>query len=305
RSTGPEIWEQTGGKIDYFVASVGTGGTISGTGKFLKEKNPDIKVIGADPVGSIIKEYFETKQMTEAKPYKVEGIGEDIIPGTLHFEYIDEVHQVTDKQSFNTARKISREEGIFIGGSSGTAAYVALQVARSLPKDKVVVVIFPDTGERYLSKFYSDEWMQENRFFDFETISLARALAEKSADLPPLISVSPEESIRVALEKMKEFNISQMPVLENGHSVGSIEEGDVMGRVIENNSLIDSPVRELMMESFPVVEHTESIENAKHYLSRKYPAVLAKRNDKLVGFVTKFDLLGFISSEGQGNEICN
>jgi cystathionine beta-synthase len=305
RSTGPEIWEQTGGKIDYFVASVGTGGTISGTGRFLKEKNPDIKVIGADPVGSIIKEYFETKRMTEAKPYKVEGIGEDIIPGTLHFEHIDEVHQVTDKQSFNTARRISREEGIFIGGSSGTAAYVALQVARSLPEDKVVVVIFPDTGERYLSKFYSDEWMQENRFFDFETISLARALAEKSADLPSVISVSPAESIRVALEKMKEFNISQMPVLENGHSVGSIEEGEVMGRVIEDNSLIDSPVGELMMESFPVVEHTESIENAKHYLSRKYPAVLVKQNDELVGFVTKFDLLGFISSEGQGNEICN
>ncbi len=298
RTTGPEIWEQTGGKIDYFVAALGTGGTISGIGKFLKEKNPGVKVIGADPVGSILKAYFETKKMTEAKPYKVEGIGEDFIPGTTHFEYVDEVHQVTDKQSFNTARRISREEGIFVGGSSGTAAFVALNVAQTLPSDKVVVVIFADTGERYLSKFYSDEWMQENRFFDFERISLSHALQAKSGELPSLISVVPEDTVRIALDKMKEFHVSQMPVLQNGKSVGSIEEGEVMGRVIEDNSLIDSTVNELMQDGFPVVEHSESIENAKHYLAHKHPGVLVKEQDKFVGFITKFDLLDFISAEG-------
>ena len=296
RTTGPEIWDQTGGQVDYFVASVGTGGTISGTGKYLKEKNPEIKVIGADPVGSIIKEYFESQKIGVARPYKVEGIGEDIIPGTLHFEYIDEIYQITDKESFNTARRISREEGIFVGGSSGTAACAALKLARTLTEDKVIIVIFPDTGERYLSRFYSDEWMQENRFLDFEKISLSRVLAAKSSRLPAIISVTPNASVRFALEKMKEFNVSQIPVLEDGHSVGSIEEGEIMGQVLENNSLIDGSVLEVMQEGFPVVGHANSIEDAKNYLSRRYAGVLIEESDKIVGFITKSDLLDFISS---------
>ncbi len=296
RTTGPEIWEQTGGKIDYLVASIGTGGTISGTGKFLKEKNPEIKVIGADPLGSIIREYFYTKKMTTATPYKVEGIGEDIIPGTLHFEYIDEIYTVTDKESFNLARRISREEAIFVGGSSGTAACVALKIAKGLPEDKVVVVIFPDTGERYLSKFYSDEWMKENRFFDIEKISLKRVIEVKSSQLPPLVFVSPEDSVRTALGKMKEYNISQLPVIAEDKSVGSVEEGAVIGRVIEDNTLIDGPVKKVMQKSFPVINYTASIEDAKNFLSRQYPAVLVEELGKIVGIITKSDLLEFIAS---------
>ncbi|MFQ5769122.1 MAG: cystathionine beta-synthase [bacterium] len=296
RTTGPEIWEQTSGKIDYFVAGVGTGGTISGTGKFLKEKNPEVKVIGADPVGSIIKEYFETKKMGVAKPYNVEGIGEDIIPGTLHFEYIDEIYQISDKESFNTARKISREEGIFIGGSGGTAACAALKLAKKLPGDKVVVVLLPDTGERYLSKFYSAEWMQENRFFDLEKISLKRVLEVKSNGLPAVIYVAPDDQVRDALAKMKEFNVSQLPVLENNKSIGSVEEGVIMGQVIEDSSLFDSPVKQVMQKSLPIINQKESIEKAKHYLARRYPAVLIEELGKIVGIITKSDLLDFISS---------
>lgn len=295
-TTGPEIWKQTDGKIDYFVAGIGTGGTITGVGKFLKEQNPDIKIIGVDPVGSILKEYFYTKRMSEAKPYKVEGVGEDIIPGTLDFQYIDEVIPVTDKESFNTARRLTREEGIFVGGSCGMAVHAALKKAKNLPENKMVVVLLPDSGYKYLSTFYSDDWMQENRFLDFEKISLRAVLEAKNHAIPSLISASLDESIRSALDKMKEFNIAQLPILENGKPVGSIEESTVMGRILENNSLIDSQVKEVMQESFPIVESQSSIETIKHTLSKKYSAVLVEDSGEIVGIVTKMDLLEFIGS---------
>ncbi|MCP5052469.1 MAG: pyridoxal-phosphate dependent enzyme, partial [bacterium] len=191
------------GKIDYFVAGMGTGGTISGTGKFLKEQNPDIQIVGADPVGSILKEFFHTKTMTEAHPYKVEGVGEDIIPGTINFDYIDQVIRVTDKESFNIARRISREEGIFIGGSCGLAAHAAIKLAKTLPADKTVVVLFPDAGYKYLSTFYSDDWMKENRFFDLEKVSLESIIGIKNKEIPTIISVTGKDTVRTALNKMK------------------------------------------------------------------------------------------------------
>ena len=162
RTTGPEIWRDTAGRVDVFVAGVGTGGTISGTGRYLKEQNPAVRVVGVDPEGSIIKHYFDTKEMTEARPYLVEGIGEDIIPGTCEFEFMDEVITVGDHESLEITRRLSREEGLMVGGSSGSAVAGALAVARDLDADKVVVVLLPDTGERYLSKVHSDEWMAEN-----------------------------------------------------------------------------------------------------------------------------------------------
>ncbi|MGE5342335.1 MAG: PLP-dependent cysteine synthase family protein [Candidatus Omnitrophota bacterium] len=180
QTTGPEIWTQTGGKIDYFVAGIGTGGTITGVGKFLKEQKPDVKIIGADPLGSILKDYFYTRQMVPAHPYKVEGVGEDIIPGTLDFNYIDEVITVTDKESFCTARQITREEGIFVGGSSGMAAHAALKVAENLPADRMVVVLFPDSGQNYLTTFYSDDWLKQNRCFDPEKGCLHTVLRKKN-----------------------------------------------------------------------------------------------------------------------------
>lgn len=295
RSTGPEIWEQTDGKIDTFVAGVGTGGTISGTGKFLKEKNPNIKVIGADPVGSIIKEYFYTKKMIEATPYKVEGVGEDIIPGTLDFQYIDEVIDANDKDSFIMARRMSREEGIFIGGSGGLAVVVALKIAKDLPEDKMVVVLLPDSGERYLSKIYSDEWMQENRFLDLEKISLDRVLKMKDASLKKLIYVSPTDPVKEALLKIKEFHISQLPVIDNKKSIGRLEEAELMSKVIEESSLLESPVKTVMQKSFPVVNKNANIEDVKKYLSEKYAAVLIGDNGEISGIITKSDLLEFIA----------
>ncbi|MFQ6116025.1 MAG: pyridoxal-phosphate dependent enzyme, partial [bacterium] len=210
--------------------------------------------------------------------------------------YIDEIYTVTDKESFNMARRISREEGIFVGGSSGTAACAALKLAKNLPQDRVVVVIFPDTGERYLSKFYSDEWMKENRFLDIEKVSLKRVVEVKSSQLPPVISVSPQDSVRAALEKMKQYNISQLPVIVNDKCVGSLEEGVVMGQVIENNTLIESPVKDVMQECFPVISHSACIEDAKNLFSRGYAAVLIEELGKIVGIITKYDLLEFIAS---------
>lgn len=295
-TTGPEIWEQTDGKVDYFVAGIGTGGTISGVGKFLKEKNATIKIIGADPAGSILREYFYTKKIGTATPYKIEGIGEDIIPGTLHFEYIDEIYTVSDKDSFNMARRITREEGIFVGGSSGTAAVVALQIARNLPKDKIIVVLFPDTGHRYLSKFYSDEWMKENRFFDLEKISLGRVLDVKSKQIPSLVYLKPEDPVKRALELIKQYNISQLPVIENDKSIGAVEEGEVMGKVIEDNQILEQPVKNIMKESLPVLNYDMDIDEAKRYLANRYPAVLIEELGRIVGIITKSDLLEFIAS---------
>jgi cystathionine beta-synthase len=296
RSTGPEIWEQTGGRIDCFVAGLGTGGTISGVGKFLKEKNPEIRVIGADPVGSILKQYFYRKEMTEAKPYKVEGVGEDIIPGTLLLEYIDEIIEATDKESFNMARRIAREEGIFIGGSCGLAAHVALRVARELPADKVVVVLFPDSGGKYLSTFYSDDWMQENRLMELGPISVERILARKPEELRGLVSISPEDPVREAIARMQAHHISQLPVIAGDRSVGRVEEGHLMGDVISDGTLMDRPVREVMEESFPVISSDHTIDEAKEFLAGEHAAVLVEEKGRPAGIITKSDLLGFIES---------
>ncbi len=296
RTTGPEIWQQTNGKIDYFVAGMGTGGTISGVGKYLKEKNPHVKIVGADPIGSILKEYFYTKNFGEAKPYKVEGVGEDIVPGTLNFDYIDEVIDVTDKESFQTARAVTREEGIFIGGSGGLAACAALKLAKRLPENKMVVVLFPDSGLKYLTTFYSDEWMKENQFFDFEKTTLEDISHLKAAQVSELLFVQPTDAVRQAITKMRDFNISQLPVLDQGKSVGRLEEGCVMGRVIEESSLLDRPVKEVMEESFPILDKQNSIEDAKQYLSHhKNSAVLIQDAEKITGIITKSDILEFLA----------
>ncbi|CUS88276.1 cystathionine beta-synthase [Candidatus Kryptonium thompsonii] len=165
-TTGPEIWTQTSGRIDYLVAGAGTGGTISGVGKFLKEKNPNVKVIAVDPIGSVYHDWFKYKKLIEPKIYMVEGIGEDMLCETMHFEVIDDIIQVSDAEAFYMARKLAREEGILAGGSSGAAVHAAIKVAQSLPEDKVVVVILPDTGRNYISKIFNDEWMKEKGFID-------------------------------------------------------------------------------------------------------------------------------------------
>ncbi|MDZ7361062.1 MAG: cystathionine beta-synthase [candidate division KSB1 bacterium] len=295
RTTGPEIWEQTDGKIDYFVCGVGTGGTISGAAKYLKEKKSTIKVIGADPAGSALREHFYTRQLIQSQPYKVEGIGQEIIPGTLHWEYVDEVYTVGDKESFLMARRLAREEGLLVGGSSGSAAHVALKVAHALPADKVVVVILPDTGKYYLSKFYSDEWMKENRFLDIERALVHNLLSAKHKGLPALVAISPSETVREALKIMETNNISQLPVIEDGKSIGSLEESTLMGRILENASLIDQQVRVVMEPSFPIIQHDDTLEHTKYLLARRYPAILVQEHGHLVGIITKSDLIDFMA----------
>ncbi len=297
RSTGPEIWEQTGGKVDYFVAGMGTGGTISGVGRYLKEKNPDVKIVGADPVGSIIKDFFHTGELSEGSVYKVEGIGEDMIPGALDMDVLDDVRSVTDKQSFNMARRLAREEGIFVGGSSGTAAFVAMQIAREInDEDVTIVFVLADTGDRYMSKFHSDEWMRENRLLEAERLHVGILVDDKGDEMETLICVEPETTVREALALMNDRNVSQIPVMEDGKPVGSIIEGSLLNKIISEPSIMDKVVREEMDKPFPVVDYNDNLRSIAKSFSRKTPAILVQEAGRTVGILTKFDFVHFLSN---------
>jgi cystathionine beta-synthase len=295
RTTGPEIWRQTAGKIDYFVASMGTGGTISGTSRYLKERNPKIRTWGADPVGSILKDYFYTRQMVPAKTYKVEGIGEDFIPGATDFATIDDVMQVTDFQSLNTSRRLAREEGILAGGSAGTAVYVALQVARQAKEGEVVVVILPDTGERYLTKVHSDEWMRDNRLLDSSAITVAEVLKDKANGTPALVTVSYDETVERALGLIREFNISQLPVLKDGALVGCVTEGILLQKVLDGSAKPDARIEYVLEKALPTVPADAHLPRAIQLLSATNAAVVVDAHGKPAGIVTRMDLLGYVA----------
>jgi cystathionine beta-synthase len=295
KTTGPEIWDQTGGQIDYFVAGIGTGGTISGVGRYLKEKNPNVKIIAGDPKGSILRDYFYSKKVTPSfKVYMVEGIGQDFIPGVLHFQFIDEILEISDKESFILARRLTKEEGIFVGGSSGTALAAALKVAEQLTEKDVMVVLLADSGERYLSKMYDDDWMRENRFLIPERITV-RFVHESKKTLPRLISIDPVATVRKALDLINQNNISQLPVIDKGTSVGSVEESDLMSAALENPALFDAPVNSLMKSSFPKVHLDELISQAIQLLSKKHPAVLVEDDGKVVGILTRYDVIEYMA----------
>jgi cystathionine beta-synthase len=294
-TTGPEIWRQTGGRVTHFVATLGTGGTISGTGKYLKEQNPSVRVIGVDPEGSILKDYHETKRIVEAKPYKVEGIGEDMIPSTLHFQYIDEIVRVGDKESFLMARALAREEGILSGGSCGAALAGALKALQHAKPGDLAVVLLPDTGERYLSKFYNDEWMRDSGFLEPLSAPIREVLAHKPAGMPALVTVEAERLVKDAIALIREHDISVIPVLRGGVVVGTATENSLMRLVFENPEILNRPVAEVMEGPLPRLTPKDSVESAVRLFSKKTPAVLVVAGENPVGILTSFDLIGFVS----------
>ncbi|MGH9882304.1 MAG: pyridoxal-phosphate dependent enzyme, partial [Pyrinomonadaceae bacterium] len=290
-TTGPEIWEATEGKITHFVAGLGTGGTISGTGRFLKEQNPKIRIVGADPYGSVFKTYKETGKLVEATPYLVEGIGQEVIPPNVHIKYVDEVINVTDRDSFELARQLGRQEGIFCGGSTGTNLAAALRVARDLDEEAVVVFIVCDTGEHYLTKFHSDEWMKEKRLLAPQKITAGLISQTKTAHAPrSLIWVAPTDKLADALSKMDELGLTQIPVLEEGRAVGSLRENRVLAKVVRNRELLDSAVGEVMEASFPSVDVDASSSEVTRRLQSS-PAVLVEEYGKITGIITRHDVL--------------
>ncbi|HUE77002.1 MAG TPA: pyridoxal-phosphate dependent enzyme [Longimicrobiales bacterium] len=291
-STGPELWEQTQGRITHLVGSAGTGGTISGSGKYLKEKKDDLRVIAGDPAGSIFTRYFETGEKGEGAPYKVEGIGNDKIPSTLWFDVIDEFHTVSDRDAFRMARRLTREEGLFVGGSSGLVVHVAVQVALRLDDPGALIAcILPDTGERYLSKLYNEEWMQENRLIEPERLDAAGMLRDKGPATPALIIASRSQTVRDALELITEHDVAQLPVIENDECVGSVTEPTLMARVIEDPVLLDAPVGEIMDPPFPTVDGEAGLEAVARLLTRQNPAVIVRENGAFTGIITRYDMV--------------
>jgi cystathionine beta-synthase len=297
-TTGPEIWRQTEGKIDAFVAGVGTGGTISGVGAFLKERRPDVLVVGADPEGSVY-------SGDEPRPYLVEGIGEDFWPGTFDPTVVDRFVRVSDRDSFLMARAVTRQEGILVGGSCGTAVVAALAVARDLDDpDATIVVLLPDTGRQYLSKIYSDSWMLQYGMLERpDVVRVDEVLASKGPDLPPLITVAAHDKVRQAVDVLQAHSISQAPVVREASTevsqlVGSIRDRELLDRVFRDPDALQADVAEVMAPPIPVVEWDDPVESAFAELERA-SAVLVAKAGQVLGVLTRSDLLDFLAHRRQ------
>ncbi|MDA8061678.1 MAG: cystathionine beta-synthase [Actinomycetota bacterium] len=294
-STGPEIWEQTGGRITHFVCSIGTGGTISGTGRYLKSRNPAVQVIGADPEGSVY-------SGGAGRPYLVEGIGEDFWPEAYDRSIADRVVMVSDRDSFLTARRVTREEGILVGGSCGTAIWAALEVGRELGPDDVVVVLLPDSGRGYLSKVYDDGWMSDHGFLRSGGDTLAVVLQHKTPGIPPLVHVHPDETVRSAIAILKEFGVSQMPVVQAepplalAEVVGTVTDRLLLEAALDEPEAIDGPVAAVMERPLPTVGSGEPVDLAAARLSKGASAVLVMDEGRPVGIVTRSDLLDHLAA---------
>lgn len=292
-TTGPEIWEDTEGRITHFVAGMGTGGTLSGVGKYLKEQNPNIKIIGVDPVGSVYYDFFHHKRVVEAHPYLVEGIGEDIFPSTMDFSVVDDVIQVTDCESFLWARRLAREEGIFAGGSTGSALYGALKVAEQAKPSDLIVFLVPDSGSRVLNKVYNDEWLRENRCFEPQVKLTARDLIEAKRQrgaIRDLIVVYPHDTVLTAFQLMDAQDVSQLPVFEQGVPVGTIREDTVMRLVLQGHDLGSYVVREVMEPPLPVLRPDVFVDELTDHIQRE-TAVLILTEEGRYEVLTKYDLV--------------
>ena len=301
-TTGPEIWEQTEGKITHFVVSVGTGGTITGAGHYLKEQNPDIVVVGADPEGSIF-------TSDEVSPYLVEGIGKDSWPDTLDRDVIDRWVTVSDRDSFLTARRITKEEGLLAGGSCGTAVWAALEVGRELGPDDLMVVVLPDSGKNYLSKLYNESWMLEHGFLDRPgtMARIGEVLTEKQRDqsVPDMVAVPATEKVGRAIDTLQEYGISQVPVANNdkpedvSEIIGSIQERSLLDRVFRDRDAIERTVADVMDGPLPTVSSAAGVEEMFADLSRGAEAIVVTEGSKPIGVLTRADLLEFLAHQNR------
>ena len=294
RSTGPELWRQTGGRISAFIAGMGTGGTISGTGRFLKEQNPGVKVVGVDPVGSLYTQYFQTGKLGEAHSYKVEGVGEDFLPTTMDFSVVDDVVQVNDKESFLMTRRLVREEGLFCGGSCGMAMAGALKWLRgngsALAEDDIVVVLLPDSGSRYLSKVFDDSWMRENGFL--EQASVADLLRMRPREV---IAAAEHTSVEAAIRQMKTHAISQLPVLDaDGRLHGIIGESDLLDYLLGGGAM-NHTIADLHAHEVATADPATPLDELTPLFGRS-PAAVVVENGAVVGIVTKIDVIDFLAS---------
>jgi cystathionine beta-synthase len=303
-TTGPEIWEQTEGRIDVLVVGVGTGGTITGTGRYLKERKPEVTIVGADPEGSL----YSAPPGYEARPYLTEGIGEDFWPDTFDPSVVDRWVRVSDRDSFMTARAVTRQEGILIGGSGGTAVFAALTVARELPEDRLVVVLLPDSGRNYLSKLYSESWLLQHGFLERpEVVRVEEVLSEKQASVPSMVTVGAHEKVRQAIHRLQEHGISQAPVIrdqDHAHEVsgfvGSVRERALLDRLFRDPDSLQADVAEVMAPPLPVVGFDDPLEVAFSELQRATAVIVAKDGEAL-GVLTRSDLLEFLAQrQGTG-----
>ncbi|MHB1005988.1 MAG: cystathionine beta-synthase [Chloroflexota bacterium] len=286
-TTGPEIWEDTEGKVDVLVAGMGTGGTISGTGRYLKERKPGVVVVGADPEGSIL-------SGDSPRSYKVEGIGEDFIPATFDRQVVDDFVRVSDAESFLTARRLAREEGLLVGGSAGTAVAAALKYAQRLDASKVVVVILPDTGRNYLSKLYSDRWMEANGYpLERKGAASVAQVLQSKAEPARLVAVSPDDSPLQAAEAMERHGISQIPVIDGERVVGSITEATLARLLVDGVERLPSRVGEVMGKPLPVVDADAELAEAYRLLLAGHPGLMVARAGRPLGIITRIDLVHY------------
>jgi cystathionine beta-synthase len=296
KTTGPEIWEQTEGKITHFVVGVGTGGTISGVGKYLKEKNPDIKIWGIDTYGSVFQKYHETGEFDENEiyPYITEGIGEDILPKCVNFDVIDRFEKVTDKDGLVYQRKLAREEGILVGNSAGSAIKGIIQLKEHLKPTDVVVVLFHDHATRYMGKAFNDDWMRDRGFLDTKPATALDLIS--SHQHLPLVTVNQSDTTRSAFDKMEKYGISQLPVVDDTDEfVGSLNDSHLFKLMLNDNSVSDKPISEVMQPAFPVVGYYEEIDAVSKAINKDNAAVLVKDLGGVYHIITKYDVISALS----------